>query len=223
MTRPSDYIAQKIPMPSGMSAADWELIAPKIRERAFFSARVEEERIINELKRQVLALVKGEISPSEFRRDMRSYLARIGYDPGDDAGTVKDLYTQKRLDLILETNRRMARGCFQRMQTTTEDALAEFPADRLVRAYHRNFPRDWDTRWNEAAQLVNYEGVYRGNDKIALKSSPIWSAISRFGLPYPPFDYNSGMSVLGVSIDECLAIGLVKPDDPPQVIPPPNL
>jgi hypothetical protein len=27
---------------------------------------------------------------------------------------------------------------------------------------------------------------------IARKDSPIWEALSRFGTPYPPFDFNSG-------------------------------
>lgn len=47
---------------------------------------------------------------------------------------------------------------------------------------------------------------------IALKTSPIWPALSRFGNPYPPFDYGSHMSVRLVSIEKCIDIGLV--DDP---------
>ena len=32
-------------------------------------------------------------------------------------------------------------------------------------------------------------------DMIAGVNNPIWARISRFGLPYPPFDFNSGMGV----------------------------
>jgi hypothetical protein len=42
-------------------------------------------------------------------------------------------------------------------------------------------------------------GQIFGGRMIALKSDPIWTAISAFGTPYPPFDYNSGMWVHGPS------------------------
>ena len=50
---------------------------------------------------------------------------------------------------------------------------------------------------------------------------PIWSAISRFGNPYPPFDYNSGMGVDDVSYDEALKLGVLpsKHYQPPEESP----
>jgi hypothetical protein len=49
---------------------------------------------------------------------------------------------------------------------------------------------------------------------IALKNDPIWTAISSFGLPYPPYDFNSGMWVRDVSREEAEDLGLIKPGDP---------
>lgn len=48
---------------------------------------------------------------------------------------------------------------------------------------------------------------------VALNDSPIWTALSRFDLPYPPYDYNSGMGRRPVSWDDARRLGLVKPED----------
>lgn len=48
---------------------------------------------------------------------------------------------------------------------------------------------------------------------VALKTSPIWVELSRFGYPYPPFDFNSGMWVRPVSDDDCEALGLLADEE----------
>lgn len=208
---PSELFKLRIPKPSGMSSAEWDRVAPQIRDQSFFSARVEEERILDELKDKLTRLIRNELDPSEFRRDMRTFLGSIGYSPDEeDAGTIKDLRTQRRLDIIYRTNVKMARGFRQWQQGTTPAALEEFPAMRFVRRQDRRAKRDWMTRWQAAAQSIGWEGVYRGGDMVALKSSPIWVKLNRFGHPYPPFDYNSGMGTEDVPVDECIEIGLVK-------------
>jgi hypothetical protein len=53
---------------------------------------------------------------------------------------------------------------------------------------------------------------------VALKTSPIWAELSRFGNPYPPFDYGSGMWVEDIGLEEALRLGLVKPGQ--QIEPP---
>ena len=217
--KPSELFKLKTPIPSGMSSAEWDEIAPQIRDQAFFSARVEEQRIIDALKDKLTRIIRNELDPSEFRRDMRSFLDSIGYDPDEsEVGTIKDLRTQTRLDLIRKINVGMARGYNQWRQFTTPAALEEFPAQRLVRRQRRNIQRDWLTRWQVAAQAVGWEGVYRGDDMVALKSSPIWVQLSRFGHPYPPFDFNSGMGTENVSIDECIKMGF-KGAEKPQAAP----
>ena len=45
---------------------------------------------------------------------------------------------------------------------------------------------------------------------IALVNDPIWTEISRFGTPYPPFDFNSGMWTRPVSREEATEFGLVN-------------
>jgi hypothetical protein len=47
---------------------------------------------------------------------------------------------------------------------------------------------------------------------IALKDSEVWSRISRFGTPWPPFDFNSGMGVRNIGRRECVRLGLIQPE-----------
>lgn len=86
------------------------------------------------------------------------------------------------------------------------------PAQRLVRAGYRENPRDWEARWEEAWKKVGGEGASR-EDMVALNDSPIWAALSVFGLPYPPFDYDSGMVFESVDYDEAVELGLLEPPD----------
>lgn len=86
------------------------------------------------------------------------------------------------------------------------------PAQRLVRAGYRENPRDWEARWEEAWKKVGGEGASR-EEMVALNNSPIWEALSVFGLPYPPFDYDSGMVFESVDYDEAVELGLLEPPD----------
>ena len=98
---------------------------------------------------------------------------------------------------------------------------SEAQAFRLFRAGHAKAPRDWATRWQQAyAQLSPQEQQYAtsGNneaDLCALKISRIWSLISRFGTPYPPFDFNSHMRLKSLTRQECTALGIL-PLDPAE-------
>jgi hypothetical protein len=50
---------------------------------------------------------------------------------------------------------------------------------------------------------------------VALKGDPVWTAISRFGTPWPPFDFNSGMGVEDIDAEEAAELGVLAGDDPP--------
>lgn len=67
-------------------------------------------------------------------------------------------------------------------------------------------PRDWKSRWRAAG------GKLYGGKMIAEVNDPIWSKISRFGNPYPPFDFNSGMGLRDVSRGEAVRCGAISED-----------
>lgn len=51
---------------------------------------------------------------------------------------------------------------------------------------------------------------------IALKTDPVWAKLSRFGTPWPPFDFGSGMGVQDVDYDEAVALGLLQEGELPE-------
>ncbi len=197
--------------PRAMSTAQWDLVDAQIRERAFFMAGVDNARILSAFQHVAHEIAAGRMSLPEGRRKLREFLAAIGYEPAaDDVGTLKDLTSRRRLDVALQTNADLAAGWAQRKAGLLDIAN---PGQELYRAKQARVPRDWASRWAEAAAAVNWEGVARGGQMVALKTSPIWVELSRFGYPYPPFDFNSGMWVRPVSDDDCEALGLLVDEE----------
>ena len=47
---------------------------------------------------------------------------------------------------------------------------------------------------------------------IALKTDALWAKISRFGTPWPPFDFNSGMGIADIGRSEAEKLGLLTPE-----------
>ena len=214
---PADIILRKSLVASGINTAGWSTIQAGIRNRAFFSSQVNQAKTVYAMRQNVAALVGSGKSPSEVRRDLRAYLDSIGYDAGDSRGTIKDLMTKSRLDVMMKTNADQAKGYASHLRATTTGAILAFPAYELVRVERRKLPRDWGARWAAAAQKVGWEGVARSGGMIALKTSPIWAALSRFGNPFPPFDFNSGMGVRDVKKSVCREIGLLGPNEQPKI------
>jgi hypothetical protein len=95
------------------------------------------------------------------------------------------------------------------------DVLNAYPAQRFVRIEDRLHPReDWPDRWDAAAGAVDFEGVAQNTrEMVALKTSPIWAALSVFGTPWPPFDFGSGMGLEDVSRSEAEDFGILSPSD----------
>lgn len=203
----------------------WSKVQTGLRDRAFFSSQVTQAKILYAMRHNVAELVKGGKSESEVRRDLREYLASIGYDADENLkpdeksrrGTIKDLMTKARLDVMMKTNADQARGYASHIRATTAGAILAFPAYELVRVERRKLQRNWDERWKSAAEEVGWEGVARNGAKIALKTSPIWMRLSRFGNPFPPFDFNSGMGVRDVKKSVCREIGLLGEDEQPKI------
>lgn len=205
----SEKILMKSLVTSGLDSRQWNSIQAGLRDRAFFSSQVESARILHAARQMTAQAAAGGISASEFRREMRKALAQDGYEPSDPRfeGTIKDLRTKQRLDLILKTNVEQARGYIRHLEATTPGGFAAFPAQELIRVRQRRQPRDWRKKWADAG------GKIFGGRMIALKDDPVWTRISRFGTPYPPFDFGSGMGVRGVSRKDAIALGVIVDEE----------
>lgn len=206
------YDLPRIPLPTSASSAEIATLPAAVRQQAVLSARLSLAAPVADMGELVRRVLAGELSDSEFRRDMRESLWSAGYEPPEGKeGTLLDHTSRSRLDLILTQNVRAARNYGQWAEGMDAAVLDEFPAQELIRIYNRKNPRPrgfWRGRWSEAGGSF-YEGRM-----VALKTSPVWSGISRFGLPYPPYDFGSGMGVLDVDRSEAERLGLLAPDEP---------
>lgn len=194
-----------IPVPTTALASELAQLPATLRAQMLFSARLEILRPLLTIGENVGKILEGGGSLSESRRDIRKALEASGYVPGGDG--LLDHTSSKRLNLILQQNIRSARNYEKLMNGMDPDALEMFPAQELVRVYRRTEPRDWKHRWAAAG------GTFSGGRMIALKTAPIWTNLSRFGTPWPPFDYGSGMGVADVSRAEAESFGLLEPTD----------
>ncbi len=201
----SESILRKAVVASGLDSSQWNGVQAAFKNRAFFSSRCVYLRSLSVLQRKSAAIADGTLSRSELRRDVREILGREGYSaPEGKAGTLQDMTSKRRLDLIIDTNVRQARGFVRTLQATMPGALAAFPCQELYRQRQRQVPRNWPQRWAAAGGRV-----YGGGRMIAPTSDPIWTRISAFGNPFPPFDFNSGMNVKPVSRREALRLGAI--------------
>ena len=215
------YDLPRIPLPTDASSADLARLPAALRRQALFSARLNKLAPLAQIGADIKGILDGNKSASEARRDIRQALAEAGYQPpaGEEGGLL-DHTSRRRLDLILQQNVRAARGYGKWAADMDPDRLDLWPAQELVRVFARRVPRGtWRQRWVEAG------GKLHGGRMIALKTDPIWTNLSRFGHPYPPYDYGSGMGVVDIDRDEAVKLGLLQETEAltPEPVPFPDM
>lgn len=203
---------------SRLRTRGWDAVRPGLRDRAFFSAGVDDARFLKTAQDKILQAlaVKKEqlangneafVDRSSFIGDMRKAAREAGLATNRE--DLRDPASRARLGLIYDMQVQSARGFARRKVELDPDVLDAFPAQELVRLENRKVPRDWLGRWASAG------GKLYGGRMIALKTDPVWAAISRFGVPWPPFDFGSGMGLRDVDRAEAEALGLIKPGETP--------
>jgi hypothetical protein len=213
------HLSAKTPVGSLLKSADWLYYVPaELREAAFFTSTVESGRVIDLMQsklngsigmmREQVANGTAMVDRSSFIGDLKKFLTDMGYAPEPGAeGGLADLGSAKRLGLIFDMNIQSAQGFAAMKFGQDPDMLDNFPAQELIRFEARKIPRDWIARWRDSG------GRFYNRKMVALKSDEIWTRISRFGRPWPPFDFNSGMGVEDVTREEATAMGLVQPGE----------
>lgn len=181
-----------------------DTIPAQLRERAMFSAGVTNAEQLQGFSKKIDELLAGTTDRATARRDLKTMLGSLGAEA--DEADLTDLRSDARLNLILDTNLQQAQGYGHWAQGQDEAVLDQWPAQELIRVQETRVQRDWPERWAEAG------GQFFGDRMIALKNDPIWTRLSRFGLPYPPFDFNSGMDVIDVDRDTAIEAGLIDRD-----------
>jgi hypothetical protein len=191
-------------LPTDFRTALLKEIPAELRERAFFSAGVTNARYLQEIDDRIDQIVAGKADRATMRAELKQILDSMGYKPVEgEEGTLTDLSSDLRINLQLDQNVEDAQGYGHWKQGQDEAILENWPAQELIRVIDSKEKRDWAQIWADNG------GQFFNGRMIALKDDPIWVAISEFGRPWPPFRFGSGMDVEGVSLDECIEIGLL--------------
>jgi hypothetical protein len=232
--------------PTDMGSADLRGLSSELHLRSIFSARTTNADYLNEVGQIVDRILSGEINMATGRWLLMKKLKQLGYDPETgfpqdmalippaEKGSLQDLSSEQRIDLMLKTNVALTRNYARVVEGNTEFARYAFPAWELVRLEWREVPRGerrgkegalvpdprnaWPERWRLAAESVDHQGVLLSSvGMIALKDSPVWQALANgaggyndtLGHPFPPFAFNSGMDWKAVSRKTCIVFGLL--------------
>lgn len=181
---------------------------------------IEAEKDIQVRSAVVVKLLKGKIV-----QDLREQVLltdRLNEEQAqavlaDAAKPLTDLSTNKHVKAHVETQEQLAQGYGLFSAQQTKEYLARVPFQEFYRAEHRVEWRDWPSRWTEQGGRF-YPGPsdYPAGRMIAEVQSGIWEDLSdpakyddATGSPYPPFAYNSGMSVKPVTMAEAAKLGLL--------------
>ena len=208
-----------------LSSAEWISLPAAFRDRSLFSARTANAWYVQQLKDTIASMLNPQtvdrdgrpvtdgLDLASARLQLKDALRAISYAPAPgEIGTIKDLSSDPRLNLILRQNTNSAQGYGWHAQGQDPDLLDQWPAQELYRAEDRKEPRNWTVRWNGArgklgASTAALDARVR---MVAPKNDPIWRELSAFGVPWPPFDFNSGMDVRDISRAEAEQLGVIQ-------------
>ncbi len=205
-----EKLGRKTNIGSKLSSSEWRDVPVALRERAFFSSRVESARVLQRardgindfLKSSVETLPNGQValatgSRADFVKQTQDFLRSEGIERKD--GGLQDLAGERRLGLIFNTQTRQANDFGTWKQGQDPDLLNEFPAQRFIRVEDVEEPRNSHTE---------FEG------QVYLKTDPIWATINDdFGVPWGPWGWGCGHDVEDVDRAEAEALGLIGPND----------
>lgn len=222
-------------LPVDVGSAELRGLQREIAMRSVFSARTTNADYLTKIAEVVDDILSSKINLPEGRIRLMRKLKQLGYSPergfpGDmemippaERGSLQDLSSERRIDLVMETNVRLAQGYAQVLAGSTPYALQAYPGWELVRLYLRDVPRGsaeshsigWQRRWSDAGESVLWEGAAEGA-LVALKDSPIWPALGdgaggyadTLGNPFPPFAFRSGYAWRAVDRARCAELGL---------------
>lgn len=228
--------ARKI-MPTSLSSADLGQLNKQLLNNSVTSARTTLGGLLDNYKSGIESIINpGQVlregaaqtvtegfNPASLRGFIKDYLRSISYAPGaGEEGTIKDLSSSGRIDLVVKTLTEMTQGAGHFIQQNSDPEVVDaWPALELVRFEERKEPRDWEQRWRIAAQVAGdalaNAVLEREGRMVALKSSEIWQALGdgaggytdTLGNPFPPFAFKSGMWTEEVSRKETEEMGLL--------------
>jgi hypothetical protein len=212
--------------PTDLGSDELRDLSAGVRARSVFTARGTNAIFASKLKELIEKLSAGDIGESEVRVTLLETLRALNYTPeggfpGDAGvvpsavrGSLQDLSSFRRLDLIVRTQIDLMTGAGQQLRGLKPQRLALNPCWELVRMVPVRVPRDWKKRWEEVGGKL-YEGRM-----IAPKGDSIWGELGSsfddsLDVDYPPFAFNSGMGWREVSAETATTLGVTSSDGKP--------
>lgn len=172
----------------------------------------------------VRASAVDKVVKGKLLQQLRDDLALLEGKPMEEAvasikklkENLENLSQNQTVQRHVEANQDLAKGYGLFSAQQTEEYLNAVPFQEFYRAENRHEWREWPDRWSEQGGRF-FPGVsdYPEGRMIAETNSNIWKDLSdpdkysdATGSPYPPFAWNSGMSVRGLSLAEAKRLGL---------------
>lgn len=193
---------------SRLSSSEWGDVPVGLRERAFFSSRIENARFLQRARDAIAEYLQGARdettalkmgSRAEFVSVMREFALKEGMGPVSEegAGGLTDITSERRLGLIFDVQTRQAGDYGYWRQGMDAGVLNEFPAQRFIRVQKVKQERDSHRRFE---------------NQVYLKTDPIWKLEINedFGVPWGPWAWGCGHDVEDVDREEAEGLGLVK-------------
>lgn len=229
MVSPIENLSRKV-VASSVSSEDWAALPASFRQGAFFSAKVEEARLLQRMKELLEEFMRGDTEEvtlrngqkssvkkvqgkSDFIRKVRAFMDAEGISkPGQyrqEADEVGNIGARSRLSLIFDVQTRSAyaQARFERGMTT--EALSAYPAARFVR-----YPGAKTKRLTHVAN----EGVVRLKTDFDFWALEMNSReLGGFEVPWAPYGFNSYMDTQEVSREEAMRLGIISRGWAPNV------
>jgi hypothetical protein len=210
-------------LPTDLSSEELRDLSASMRSRSVFVARGTSAVFASKLKEIIEQLSGGGIGEADARVMILEVLKALGYTPEGGfptdlgrvppaiAGSLQDLTSPRRLDLIVRTQIDLMTGAGQQMSGIRPVRLKLFPCWELIRVVPARVPRDWKARWERVGGKL-YDGRM-----IAPKGDPIWGELGSafedsLDVDHPPFAFNSGMSWSEISVRTCKALNVLASD-----------
>lgn len=205
-------LGRKSLVTSQLNSEQWSRVPLALRERAFFSSRVESARFLQLGRDSIADFLTSALDPAsgalktggraDFIKQLQDFALNNGLGSIDPDGKVPNsltnLASERRLGLIFDTNTRQAQDYGYWEQGMDQDVLNAYPAQRFIRVKPVKEPRDMHQ---------HHEGEVRLKTDLAF-----WTGLNRdFGVPWGPWGWGCGHDVEDVDRDEAIRLGLLKP------------
>lgn len=211
----------QVNVPSPMSSEEWANVDPRIRLYSFFSARVEDEHLLDLLRRMVEQAKAEGWPPSEFANRVKELIGGItdptgahredlnNMSPEERAryeNDVRNIDSRARLELIYRTQLAIAAGVAQFQAGMTPMQLFANPGWQFLR-------QDGAREEYKRKDHVQHENEVRLKTDFKFWLDRNRKEIGGFMLPHAPFGFNSWMRIAPVSREKCVELGLIGEDE----------